>query len=470
MKDNQTIFENIHAFIDSYSNFHATIGTQKVFPPIDQDKINQLQSIPLSNKARELDEVINEMKELVYSNQAYMQHPRCFIFIPSPASLLSWTGDIMTSAYNPHAGSWLQSSSASCIEGKLIRWMCDLANYPKEAGGLFVSGGSMANLTALATARNIKLNEDQYAKGIAYVSDQTHSSVAKGLRIIGFKDKQIRKVKTNEQFQLDVQALENVIKEDIARGWIPFAVIATSGTTNTGTIDPLADISTICKTHNLWMHVDGAYGASILVSKTHRHLLDGISHADSISWDAHKWLQQTYSCSSLLVKDQQHLLNTFSTHPEYLKDAQTNEQELNYWDLGPELTRPARSLKLWVTLQTLGIDALSDSIDHNIYIAEYMQQKIKNMKDWEIVSSAKLAIVNFCYAPKGLTNAQLDELNRQISKELLAIGYAGILTTQLHNQVVLRVCSIHPNTTETDIDMSVQLLDEIAKRLYFEKL
>ncbi|WP_256873622.1 pyridoxal phosphate-dependent decarboxylase family protein [Paenibacillus kribbensis] len=242
-------------------------------------------------------------------------------------------------------------------------------------------------------------------------------------------------------------------------------IIATAGTTNTGSIDPLNEIADLCEKHNIWLHVDGAYGASILVSSKYKPLLNGISRSDSISWDAHKWLMQTYCCSVILVKEKQHLRNCFSTHPEYLKDAETGEEQINYWDMGPELTRPARSLKLWMTLQALGTNAVGEAIEHGVQLAEWAEDEIKNYNHWEIVSPAQLAIVNFRYAPTGLSNQELDSLNKRISQEMVKNGYASVLTTQLNGKTVLRICAIHPDTTEDEMRNTIQLLSNIGRSI-----
>lgn len=253
--------------------------------------------------------------------------------------------------------------------------------------------------------------------------------------------------------------------DDQAAGMKPFAIIATAGTTNTGSIDPLNEIADLCEKHNIWLHVDGAYGASILASSKYKPLLSGISRSDSITWDAHKWLMQTYSCSVVLAKENQQLRNCFSTHPEYLKDAETNEEYINYWDLGPELTRPARSLKLWVTLQALGTNAVGEAIEHGVQLAEWAEDEIKKHNHWEIVSPAQLAIVNFRYAPTGLSEQELDSLNKRISQEMMTNGYASVLTTQLNGKTALRICAIHPDTTEHEIRNTIQLLSNIARSL-----
>lgn len=420
-------------------------------------------------RGRNAQEVYDEMLTDVYAQQSHLQHPRCFSFIPSPVSPYSWMGDIMTSVCDPHAGSWMLSSGACRIEQELIRWMSGLAGYPNTSGGIFVSGGSIANMTALTAARDAKLSPKDRERAVAYVSGQTHSSVAKSLRIIGFWPSQIRVIPTDADFCMDIPALRAAVEQDLADGKRPFAVIATAGTTNTGSIDPLPEIAALCKKHDMWMHVDGAYGASVLVSKKYRSRLKGIELSDSFSWDAHKWLMQTYGCSAVLVRDQATLLHSFSTHPEYLKDAEAKEGQVNFWDLGPELSRPARCLKLWITLQTLGTDAVGEMIEYGYQLAEWAQDELMRHTHWEIISPAQQAILNFRYAPDGMSEAQLDEINQELSRKITESGYAGLVTTELHGKKVLRICALHPETTEMDMRTTIRLLDQYAKSLYLQR-
>lgn len=455
--------ELMKGFVDSTLDFYENMGTQNVAREADDETIHRLKSRGIPAKGRPVKEVFEEMERDVYANQSLVQHPRCFACVPSPVSLFSWMGDIMTNAYDPHAGSWLNASGAGCIEQETIRWMCGLAGYPETAGGLFVSGGSMANLTALTAARDAKLTYADRELGVAYVSDQTHSSVAKGLHIIGFRPDQVRSIPSDSAFRMKIPELRAAIEADLRAGKKPFAVIATAGTTNTGSIDPLEEIAGICENFSLWMHVDGAYGAYVLVSNTHRGLLKGVERSDSLSWDAHKWLMQTYGCSAVLVRDPRYLARTFAVHPEYLKDASAGEGEANFWDLGPELTRPARSLKLWITLQIMGSDAMSDMIDHGYKLAETAEKALRRLPDWEIISPAAQAVINFRYAPAGLSDRALDELNQKISRELCAGGFAQVLTTELNGKKVLRICALNPATTREDMLETVKLLDDCAR-------
>ncbi|SQI40960.1 L-2,4-diaminobutyrate decarboxylase [Leminorella richardii] len=428
------------------------------------EELDELRTMTVPMQGRPLDEVIEEMVEKVYYHRAQADHPRFFAFVPGPSSPISAIGDFLTATYNPHAGNWLESSGPSCIELQLIQWLAGHLGLPESCGGLFVSGGSMANLTAMVAARDQKLPVGKRSKGVAYVSEQTHSSVSKGLKIIGFLPEQIRRIKCNEHFQLDIQDLADAIAKDRAAGLVPFAVIASAGTTNTGSIDPLPIIRSICDRENLWMHVDGAYGASVAISPRYRHLLKGIESADSISWDGHKWLFQTYGCGVVIVRNREHLMSSFHTRPEYLRDTETNEGQVNFWDMGVELTRPARGLKLWLTLQTVGSVAMANGIEHGFQLARWAEDELKQHRGWEIISPAQLAIVNFRYVPEGWEKPQIDSLNKAISQRLLQDGYATVLTTDLNGKTVLRICAIHPDATEQDMRQTICKLTECAKR------
>ena len=446
-------------FISSTVDFYNHMESGPVFRPAGKECLAGLNDQSIPHKGRPLKDVYKEMLEKVYASTLLGQHPRSFACVPSTASLLSWMGDIMTNAWNPHASCTVNAPAANLIEKKLIRWMCGLAGFPKESGGLFVSGGSIANLTALTAARDAKLSHEEYSKGMVYVSDQTHSSVAKGLHIIGFSKDQIRVIPSDALFAMDISVLKAAIIKDINAHKKPFAVIASAGTTNTGSVDPLPQIAALCREYDLWMHVDGAYGASALLSDQYRKNLSGISLSDSLSWDAHKWLLQTYGCSVVLVRDQSCLVRSFSAHPEYLKDAQSSADSVEFWDLGPELTRPARSLKLWLTLQAMGTDAMEKIIDHGCALAQLAQRLISQSPDWEIVSPAQLGIINFRYiSHRQLSPRELDRINQNIAREITQSGFAQIFTTELCGKKVLRMCTIHPETTEQDIYDTIRFL------------
>lgn len=445
-------------------NLHLSEGPVTCPPP--EGTLDAVRRRGIPKDGRPLADVVTEMEQVIgYGHNA--DHARFLGFVPGPTSAISWLGDVMAAGYNRHAGSFANYPVGCTAEETLLRWFADQAGFPADtAGGLFVSGGSMANLTALATARDAMLEDDAWGRGTVYVSDQTHSSVAKGLHICGIPRCHVRVIPTDECWRMRTDALEEAVAADEAAGLIPFAVVATAGSTNTGSVDPLRDIARICRARRLWMHVDGAFGASVLITR-HRDLLDGVELADSLSWDAHKWLFQTYSCGMVLVRDRRRLLNTYSANPEYLRDLEDGGI-VNPSNLGPELTRPARGLKLWFTLQVMGSDTLAQAVEHGFDLARWAEDECRRNPAIEIVSPARMAMLNFRFAPKGVAESRLDALNAEISRRMLATGYAGVFTTELAGKKVLRICAIHPEATEQDMRGTIRRLDTCCREALAE--
>lgn len=446
-------------FIRDYTEFSMHLPDGPISKKAPQYKLEKILQQGIPAKGRPLDDVVEELCRDIMPYGNHNNHPRFFGFIPSTASPISWLGDIITTAYNRHAGSADNQPAIWCVEQELIRWLNNRVGFPEKAGGIFVSGGSMANLTAMTIARDNLLEESDWSRGTAYLSDQTHSSVEKGLKVIGIGSSRIRKIPTDDLFRMDTQALRRAVKEDVENGFMPFLTIATAGTTNTGSVDPLSKIRDICNEYGMWMHVDGAFGASVVLSENYSDMLAGIETADSLSWDAHKWLFQTVGCSMVLVRDQKYMLNSFSVHPEYLKDLEKDGSSINPWDLGIELTRPARCIKLWLTLQVMGCHAISENIEHGIRLAECAEKKLRENSTIEIVSPAQFGIVNFRYAPVGMSERQRNMLNSKISEKILKDGYAGVFTTELNGKKVLRMCIIHPETTLDELKETIELID-----------
>ncbi|MFD1704041.1 pyridoxal phosphate-dependent decarboxylase family protein [Methylopila henanensis] len=428
-----------------------------------QDLIARLAGGGLPATGQSLGEAAADLVALL-DQRARTDHPRFFAFIPSPVSPASWIGEALTAIANPHAGAWPQAEGPAAVEAALVRWFADAAGLPDDAGGLFVSGGSMANLTALVAARDATLGDDDRHLGVAYISSETHSSVAKALRISGVAGSRIRRAPVDADLRMDAGALVGMIAADRRAGLKPFAVVATAGSTNCGAIDPLHDIADVCAAERLWLHVDGAYGASIALCPERRALLAGLERADSLSWDAHKWLFQTYGCGLVLVRDRARLFDSFHAGPDYLRDATPDDGATNFWDLGPELTRPARALKLWMTLRVMGLDAVAGAIGHGFRLAEAAERALRATPDWMVATPAQCAIVTFRFAPAGLDDAGADAVTEAAARRLLAEGYAAVGATRIGGRVALRICAIHPETTVADIEETVRRLDACARQ------
>ncbi|MDE8313883.1 aminotransferase class I/II-fold pyridoxal phosphate-dependent enzyme [Erysipelothrix rhusiopathiae] len=461
LDEDATIEAIMIEFINTFYEGEANPGKGPVCTIAPDDVLERLKNQEMPKQGRDVESVVSELMTDIYPYSLRSSHPRHFGFIPGPATKLSVLGDLMSSAYNVHASNWVNSSAASTVEENTIQWLTKQIGYDNQAGGLFVSGGSMANLTGLIAARDKILTEENRHLGVIYLSDQTHHSVEKGLKIIGFTSRQFRFIETDDLFQIKSDVLEKTILNDLDQGLVPCCVVATAGTTNTGTVDPLDEIGDLCNKYNLWMHVDGAYGASFLLSINQVHRLHGIHKADSVSWDAHKLLFQTYSCAMILVKDKQDLLNSFDASPEYLKDID-GDRVTNFGSLGIELTRPTRALKLWLSLQTIGIEEYTRRIDYGQTLANYVQERIIKSNHWEMISPAQFSIINFRYVHPSLSDLETDALNTYLAKQIVADEFAGIFTTELKGHTVLRMCTINPITTIEDLEGTLNHLETLA--------
>ena len=459
----QTLKKAMHQFIDDY--FEKDFDTVNAIQVADDALIESLEFKTLSEEGRSINEVVDELESDVFPNILQSKHPRHFAFIPGPASDLSWFGEMMMGAYNVHASNWINSSGPYAIEKNLIRWAAAHIGFDQDKhGGLFVSGGSMANLTALVAARDAKTNFESRASSTVYVSDQTHHSVEKALLVIGYHHDQIRVIPSDEHYRMKTDVLRQTIQKDLSKGHRPCTIIASSGTTNTGSVDDIETIANIAQEHDIWLHVDGAFGASYLLLESQKEQFKGIDRADSVSWDGHKLLYQTYSSAMIIVKDKNTLLNSFSAEPEYLRDISINEKD-NFASLGIELTRPARAIKLWVTLETLGQEEIKRRLQYGIDLSHYLVSVLSKNKHWEILSGPQFGVVNFRYKPASFSKEALDALNTNISKKMIDSGYAVVFTTQLEKQTVLRIATINHETTKEDIDLTIEKLEEIAQSL-----
>lgn len=413
--------------------------------------------------------VILEKLRFIIDNVAELTHPRFFAFVPSPGNQVSSFADYLISELNIFAGSWLEASGPAIIEQLVIDWFQQLIGYTTQAGGLFLSVGSLANLTALVVARTHKLG-DGWHNGVIYCSDQAHSSIKRALKIMGFHSRQLRVLESDKGFQIPVERLKQLIETDRKNALIPFCIVANAGTTNTGAVDPLQELAEVSTQENMWLHVDGSYGLPAMFVDLYSKQFEGIAKADSISFDPHKWLFQNYSCGALLVANKNTLYQAFATNSEYLRDAHTNIEEVNFWDFGPELTRPFRALKLWLSIVTFGFGEFKKAIQKGCRLAETMQQIISETPDWQIISEAKNGVCCFRYAPSNASEAERNELNSRIAIQMKTKGRSAILSTTLKGRTVLRVCTINPRTSEHDLQQAMDELKLSAKEVVLSSL
>ncbi len=437
---------------------------QPVTRPSTLENLKGGLSEPLPVSATPVAELLQQVQTFVFSEMTHQDHPRNFAFVPGPGNFVGAMADAISAAFNVFCGVWIGPSGAAQIEIVTIDWLRQLFNFPGDAAGLFVSGGSMANLTCLAVARHNKLANNP-ANAAIYFSDQTHSSVAKGLKILGFQQYQLRKIASDSNFCLPMDALRQKISADRKQGLVPFCVVGNAGTTNAGAIDPLDEIADFCVSEGLWMHVDGAYGGAAALTTAGRALLKGLDRADSLTIDPHKWMFQPYEIGCALIRNGSHLNDTFKVSAEYLKIIEQSAEQPNFSDYGVQLTRGFRALKLWMSLKAFGIEAFRSAISIGMAHAVETEALLRANPVWQIVTPAQLGIITFRYVAAGRSEPDLDRLNSNIADAIIDSGFAMLSPTVLGGKTVLRMCTVNPRTTHDDIAATISRLEAIGEAL-----
>jgi glutamate/tyrosine decarboxylase-like PLP-dependent enzyme len=391
---------------------------------------------------------LTAMQTLTEVGLGHMQHgdhPRFFARVPGPSSFAGVLGEWLGTGFNAIASSWGGGSGPATVELVALDWLREALGLPEGTEGVLVSGGSMANLTAIAAARA------QTGEGVVYLSDQTHSSIGRGLTALGVCADEIRTLDSDEELRLPVAELERAIEADRRGGRQPRIVIATAGTTNTGAVDPLPALAEICERERLWLHVDGAYGAPAALCARGREALAGLERVDSLVLDPHKWLFQPYDIGCVFMRPGA-LGEAFRMDPEYLIDVMARRGEVDMRNRTLELTRRCRALKLWLSLRTYGMEAIGAAVARGIELAELAETLIREDERFAVVTPAQLGIVTFALA--GAEEAT----HREAAARLAEDGYAAVTATTLKGRSVLRLCTINPRTTEEDLRGTLERL------------
>lgn len=418
---------------------------------------------------RDFDKLLDRLEADVFAYAARVDHPRFFAFVPGSPTWPGILGDFLAAGHNVFQGTWLGSAGPSALELVVLGWFREWLDMPAAAGGLFLSGGSAATLTAMACARQLRFGMHD-PSAVIYFSEETHSSVPRAARILGFSSAQLRPLPVDEAYRLPMDVLRRAVDEDSANGRTPFLVVANGGTTSTGAVDPLAPLSDFCRARNLWLHVDAAYGGFAVLTERGRLALEGLGRADSVTLDPHKWLYQPFETGCLLVRDGALLEQAFRTLPHYLQDTavrgatETGRHEVNFSDRGIQLTRSARAIKVWLSIQTLGLDAFRTTIDRTIDLARHAEHRIRERPGFEILSPASLGVVCFRRLLPEPGDAQSREtrteaLNADLVKRLGSSGAGLISSTRLGGRYAMRICVLNHRSRESDVD---RVIDRLA--------
>jgi glutamate/tyrosine decarboxylase-like PLP-dependent enzyme len=433
------------------------------------DEMAQRLPPDVPTEPRDLESLLEQLRADVFPFMSRLDHPGYFAFIPACGTFPAALGDFLAAALNPYVGTWMEAAGPSRLELIVLDWFKTWIDYPKESAGVLVSGGSAANMTALACARESLLGPmDQSA--VAYVCDQAHSSFARAARVLGFRPDQLRVLPADAAGRLNAGTLAAAIDADAEAGRKPLFAASAAGTTNTGAVDALDEVGAVCRSRGVWFHVDGAYGGFAALTQRGRATLAGIELADSVTLDPHKWLYQPFECGSLLVRDGNQLRHAFEIAPDYLKDAVAGaREEVNFADRGMQLSRGSRALKIWLSISFFGIDAFRAAVDRCLDLAGVAEQHVRERPELELMSAASLGIVCFRRTgPPGESEEEATRRNAALVARFERTGQGLVSSTRLRGRYAIRLCVMNHTSAEEHVigalDWFAQEADESVLR------
>jgi aromatic-L-amino-acid decarboxylase len=409
-------------------------------------------------------------------------HPRMFGYVQAPGTAIAALADLLASTLNANLTAWRSAPAAVELERLTIDWIKEILGYDPRATGLFVSGGSMANMAALAVARQAKVADSLGKGGLSqtlrvYVSEETHHSVEKAAALLGIGRNNVRLISVDEHFKIRIDDLVAKIWEDLEAGHLPFFVVANAGTVMTGAFDPIAQVAEVARRFNLWLHVDAAYGGFAALAHSVRPLFTALHEADSVALDPHKWLYLPVDCGCVLYRDAQSARATFAHEAEYTRViSQEADEAFAFWDYGPELSRRFRALKVWMMLKAVGVDTLGETIENDLACARFLEELVRTSEDFEMLAPVELSIFCFRYVPGKLKHAlsgaddasririekELNALNERLLVELQRDGSSYLSNALIRGRFALRGCVINYRTTQRDMEILLADLRRVA--------
>ena len=470
-----------YQLINTISDFIDTIDER---PVTTGESPGQLQKVlgnsSLPEHGASASSVVSKAADLLVNHSLLNGHPKFFGYITSSATPIGALADLLAAAVNPNVGANVLSPIATEIEKQTIRWIAEFIGIAPTCGGILVSGGNMANFTAFLAARTAKAPKSIKENGlrnmedemILYCSKATHTWVEKAAVLFGHGSNAIRWIPVDADNKMNTGILLQTIDDDIKNGKKPFLVIGNAGDVSTGVVDNLSEIAAICKAYHLWFHIDGAYGVPAAAIPKYKDLFDGIQEADSIALDPHKWLYAPLEAGCTLVKNPQHLVDTYSAHPVYYNfDNSTDEPSLNYYEYGLQNSRGFRALKVWMALQQAGKNGYIEMINDNIELSQLLFDEAKKHPELEAITQ-NLSITTLRYVPPGygpggkMDETYLNTLNEKLLNELQQGGEVFLSNAVIADKYCLRACIVNFRTSKKDIHEMVEIIAREGRQLH----
>jgi aromatic-L-amino-acid decarboxylase len=466
-----------HALVDQIADRLARLPDGPVTPDESPDEVRAAlgADATLPPDGADAGALVHQAAGLLFDHSLFNGHPRFFGYITSSPAPIGMFGDFLAAALNQNMGAWRLAPLATEIERQTVRWIAALIGFPSACGGLLVSGGSMANFVCFVAARASAASWNVRKEGLSrdrgtmlvYASAETHTWINKAADLFGHGTDAIRWIPVDDQQRMDPAALRRTIDEDLRLGHHPFLVVGTAGSVSTGAVDPLAEIAAICREHQLWFHVDGAYGALAAQAPGAPASLRALTEADSVAVDPHKWLYAPVEAGCALVRDAEKLRNAFSYRPPYYH---FDDQVVNYIDYGPQNSRGFRALKVWLALRQVGRAGYLKMIGDDMLLARHLHHLVARHPDFE-ASTQGLSITTFRYVPadlrvhrgSGTVETYLNELNQRLLTAAEKSGEAFLSNALVGGRFVLRACIVNFHTSLGDIEMLLPLLSRLGK-------
>ncbi|MEP6467571.1 MAG: aminotransferase class V-fold PLP-dependent enzyme [Parafilimonas sp.] len=480
--DKETFKKIGHELVDAIADFIESISNK---PVTTGESPKTLQAIlgntSLPENGVDASELFSKATDLLFNHSLLNGHPKFFGYITSSPAPVGALADLLAAAVNPNVGANILSPMATEIEKQTIQWLAEFIGVPASYGGILVSGGNMANFTAFLAARTIKAPKSIKENGIentsqkllVYCAKTTHTWIEKAAVLFGLGTKAIQWINVDEHNKMNSENLEQTIKDDVRNGFTPLMVIGNAGDVSTGAVDDLNAIAAICKRYNLWFHVDGAYGIPAAVIPELKYLFKGIEEADSIALDPHKWLYSPLEAGCTLVKNPNHLIETYSSHPVYYNFGNDEPSTQNFYEYGLQNSRGFRALKVWITLQQAGRKGYEKMIADDIALSKLLFQLADENAELEAITQ-NLSIATFRYIPAKNNDAKIDEtylntLNETLLNSLQQKGKLFLSNAVIHEKYCLRCCIVNFRTSVKDIKETIEIIVEEGK-LVHEKL
>ena len=456
-----------NSVIQLMTDYLGNLRDRGVYRHMFSRRIRDRLDATLPTKGTDFDGLLRVFREDIIPFSRQNAHPRMFGYVQSPGTPIAAFADLLASTLNANLTVWRSAPAPVEVERLTIDWIRQILGFNAGAGGLFVSGGSMANLAALAAARQTK--DCSSGRLRIYASSETHFSIVKAAALLGIGRENVCHIAVDERFRIRTDDLVVKITADLEAGCVALCVVANAGTVNTGAVDPLAEIREIANRFQLWMHVDGSYGALAILAKSARELFAGIERADSVALDPHKWLYLPVDVGCVIYRDPEIVHAAFAHEAEYTRIiGQEADEAFAFWDYGPELSRRFRALKVWMLLKGVGVDALSEAIENNLACARHLESMVRASDDFEMAAPVELSIFCFRHMPAQLRNESpktIDAFNERLLVALQRDGSSYLSNATLGGRFALRGCVLNYRTTLRDMEILLDDLRRVAKPL-----